>query len=121
MATEEKKAMRYPAAIEGYFDDESSAQTAADELDALELGDLPRDFVKVSVIKRTVRAAELAEAPPGLLDRIMAAIKPDKPAPEEVVRNDVAVIARGTPDHITEARKVLERHGARDIKEYSTD
>lgn len=121
MATKEKRVMHYPAAIEGYFDDESTAQAAADDLETLDLGELPRDFVKVSVIKRTVRAAEIADTPPGLLDRIMAFIKPDKPAPEEIIRNDVAVIARGTPDHISEARSVLERHGARDIKEYNTD
>lgn len=121
MATEhERKTMDYPAAVEGYFDDEESARAAADELESLDLGELPKDFMKVSVIHRTVRAAELADTPPGILDRIMAAIKPDKPAPEEIVRNDIAVLARGTPEHMVEARNVMERHGARDIKEYTS-
>lgn len=116
---EQAEQMRYPAAVEGYFDDLSAARAAAEALKAVELGPLPPDFEEISVIERTVRAADVAPAPIGFVDRLVAAVRPAMSMPEEIVRDDVAVIVRGTPEQMEEAAEILRRHGAREVKQYA--
>ncbi|MCZ7568234.1 MAG: hypothetical protein M5U01_06575 [Ardenticatenaceae bacterium] len=106
----------YPATIAGYFEEPAVAESAAAELEQLDLGPLDPHFDRVNIFQRHVDVTPEASTS-GWLSRLFGSRSDE----HRHIRDDAVVLVRGAPDRLASlAEPVLRRHGAYEIRKYDT-
>ncbi|MDQ7030761.1 MAG: hypothetical protein Q9O62_13765 [Ardenticatenia bacterium] len=113
-------ANRYPGIVEAVFHEQHQAMEAKKALMRLELGTLPPEFERFTLIER--RPVPQTAQPAGWWERLKATLggrrEVHATTPSHALPA-VILLVRGEPARLQAAVKVLQEHGAHQVKMYA--